>query len=92
MKNRLLVEDAGDADVCLFIEPYGEDFWMRPVDAFRVVPVGDGTVQFSVVIATGLITAWPYVDGDPYKVILDYEVVDANGETLECGHQRPGDG
>lgn len=52
MKNRLLVADAGDADVCLFIEPYGEDFWMRPVDAFRVVPVGDGTVQFSVVIAT----------------------------------------
>ncbi|MFD7946284.1 hypothetical protein [Streptomyces sp. NPDC059744] len=48
-------------------------------------------MQFSVVIATGLITVWLYEDGDPYNMMLDYEVVDASGEKLECGHQRPSD-
>lgn len=91
VKNRLPVENAGDTDVCLFIEPYGEDFWMKPADAFEVVPMGDGNVQFSVVIATGLITVWLYEDGDPYNMLLDCEVVDAGGEKLECGHQRPSD-
>ncbi|MFF7574869.1 hypothetical protein ACFZBE_07725 [Streptomyces sp. NPDC008061] len=91
MKNRLPVENAGDADVCLFIEPYGEDFWMKPADAFEVVPMGDGNVHFSVVIAMGLITVWLYEDGDPYNMLLDYEVVDASGKKLECGHQRPSD-
>ncbi|MET9903140.1 hypothetical protein [Streptomyces sp. NPDC006446] len=64
---------------------------MKPADAFQVVPMSDANVQFSVVIATGLITVWLYEDGDPYNAILDYEVVDANGERLTCGHQRPAD-
>ncbi|MET7493374.1 hypothetical protein [Streptomyces sp900116325] len=39
----------------------------------------------------GLITVWLYEDGDPYNMLLDYEVVDASGKKLECGHQRPSD-
>ncbi|MET8439154.1 hypothetical protein ABZV61_42220 [Streptomyces sp900116325] len=47
----------------------------------------------------GLITVWLYedgdpynmLDGDPYNMLLDYEVVDASGKKLECGHQRPSD-
>ncbi|MFD9438776.1 hypothetical protein ACFWBR_07630 [Streptomyces sp. NPDC060006] len=91
MKNRLPVENAGDTDVCLSIEPYGEDFWLRPREVFTVVPTGDGNAQFTVVVATGVITVWLYEDGDPHEVMLDYEVIDANGEKLECGHQRPTD-
>lgn len=91
MKDNLPVENAGDSDVCLFIEPYGEDFWMKPGDAFKVVPLSDSDVQFSVVLATGLITVWLYEDGDPYNTLLDYDVVDARGDKLECGHQRPMD-
>ncbi|WP_328447590.1 hypothetical protein OG780_12450 [Streptomyces sp. NBC_00386] len=56
MKSTLLVENAGDTDVCLFIEPYGEDFWMKPGDAFKVVPLSDDNVQFS---AKDLFTVWP---------------------------------
>ncbi|MGW2117629.1 hypothetical protein [Streptomyces zhihengii] len=89
MKNRLPVENAGDTDTCLFVESYGEDFWMKPGDVFEMAAMSDGNVQFSVVIATSLITMWLHEDGDPYNRILDYEVVDASGNRLECGHQRP---
>lgn len=87
--NRLPVVNAGDTDVCLFVEPYGEDFWMKPADTFQVVSMSDANVQFSVVALPALIAVWLYGDGDPYRVIVDYEVLDANGEMLECGHQRP---
>ncbi|WP_329547878.1 hypothetical protein OG548_31100 [Streptomyces sp. NBC_01356] len=89
MKNRLPVENAGDTDVCLSIEPYGEDFWLKPREAFTVVPMSVGNVQFTVVVATSLITVWLYEDGDPHKVMLDYKVFDASGEELKCGHRRP---
>ncbi|WP_098899161.1 hypothetical protein [Streptomyces sp. st77] len=85
------MQNAGDTDVCLFIEPYGEEFWMKPADSFEVVSLSDRNVQFSVVITAGHITVWLYEDGDPYNMILDYEVVDASGRTLKCGHQNPGD-
>lgn len=39
MTNKLPVENAGDTDVCLFIEPYGEDFWLRPRDTVEVNPL-----------------------------------------------------
>ncbi|MFJ5220404.1 hypothetical protein ACIP98_37675 [Streptomyces sp. NPDC088354] len=92
MKNRLPVQNRGDRDVCLFIEPYGEDFWMKPGDSFTVVPIREqSNVEFSVVVAADLLTVWLYEDGDPYNAILDYEVVDAHGSKLACGHQRPAD-
>ncbi|MFE9805905.1 hypothetical protein [Streptomyces sp. NPDC005548] len=91
MTNKLPVVKAGVTDVCLFVEPYGEDFWMRPADAFQIVSMSDANVHFEVVTSTDLITVWLYEDGDPYNMILDYEVMDARGEKLECGHQRPAD-
>ncbi|MGV9339625.1 hypothetical protein [Streptomyces sp. NPDC003688] len=91
MKSTLPVENAGDRDVCLFIEPYGDDFWMRPGDAFKVVPLSDDDVQFSVAVAGDVFTVWLYQDDDPYNMLLDYEVIGANGEQLTCGHQRPAD-
>ncbi|WP_329526407.1 hypothetical protein [Streptomyces sp. NBC_01462] len=91
MKNKLPVENVGDTDVCLFIEPYGEDYWLKPGDVFEVTPLSDAYVQFSVAVANDLFTVWLYEDGDPYNALLDYEVAAANGDKLECGHQRPAD-
>ncbi|MFJ3643330.1 hypothetical protein ACIPRD_26740 [Streptomyces sp. NPDC090108] len=91
MKTSLPVENAGDTDICLFIEPYGEDFWMKPGDAFEVVPLSDANVHFSVVVANDVFTVWLYQDGDPYNILLDYKVTGVHGEELTCGHQRPAD-
>ncbi|PBC98905.1 hypothetical protein BX281_6996 [Streptomyces sp. Ag82_O1-15] len=51
MKSKLPVENVGDTDVCLFVEPYGEDYWLKPGDAFEVTPLSDANVQFSVAVA-----------------------------------------
>ncbi|WAZ26221.1 hypothetical protein STRCI_007775 [Streptomyces cinnabarinus] len=88
--NRLPVRNGGEDDVCLFIEPYGEDFWLRPGDEFTVVPAdGARDPQFTVVSTTDCLVVWIYEGGDPERVIVDYVVVDSGGAALECGHQRP---
>ncbi|GGW75491.1 hypothetical protein [Streptomyces xantholiticus] len=90
MKKGLPVQNAGENLVSLFIEPYGEDFWLQPGEVFTVTPTVAGVdVQFSMAVAADHITVWLYEDADPYKVILDFEVLDEGGAALECGHQRP---
>ncbi|MGW6740815.1 hypothetical protein ACWGDX_08730 [Streptomyces sp. NPDC055025] len=89
-RGRLPVENAGDGDLCLFIEPYGEDYWLKPGEVFTVAPDAEGIdVWFSTSIWREGITVWLYEDGDPHKIVLEYAVADANGTRLECGHQRP---
>ncbi|MFJ3842275.1 hypothetical protein ACIPY6_43295 [Streptomyces sp. NPDC090054] len=89
-RSRLPVENGGDESLCLFIEPYGEDYWLKPGEVFTVAPEVEGIdVWFSTVVWKGGITVWPYEDGDPVKIVMEYTVSDANGTRLECGHQRP---
>ncbi|MEY9969575.1 hypothetical protein ABIA33_007664 [Streptacidiphilus sp. MAP12-16] len=84
------MENVGDRVACLFIEPYGEDYWMNPGEVFTVGPIIEGIdVWFSTFVSRDCITVWLYEDGDPTKVVLDYAVVDAHGTRLDCGHQRP---
>lgn len=84
------MENAGESDFCLFIEPYGEDFYLKPGEVFTVAPEAEGIdVWFSTLVWEGGITVWPYEDGDPTKLVLEYTVTDADGTRLECGHQRP---
>ncbi|WP_455356287.1 hypothetical protein [Streptomyces sp. SYSU K217416] len=91
MQGRLPVENAGSAPLCLFIEPYGEDFWLEPGEAVTVMPVGDCiNVRFAVTVAAGLVSVWLHEDGDPGKVVAESQVIDASGVLLECGHQRHG--
>ncbi|MFF3090837.1 hypothetical protein ACFVRB_38190 [Streptomyces nojiriensis] len=40
-------------------------------------------------LLAGCITVWLYEDGDPYKIVGGYAVVDASGTRLDSGHQRP---
>ncbi|MFE7484492.1 hypothetical protein [Streptomyces sp. NPDC057552] len=89
-RSRLPVENAGVGDLWLFVEPYGEDYWLKPGEVFTVAPEVEGIdVWFSTAISQEGITVWLYEDGDPAKVVLEYTVTDADGKRLECGHQRP---
>ncbi|MFZ4296913.1 hypothetical protein ACOZE3_03180 [Streptomyces cinereoruber] len=90
--NRLPVQNGGKGLFCLFVEPYGEDFWLKPGDEFTVVPGADASdPQFTVVAATDRLVVWIYEGGDPDKVVVDYTVVDSSGTELECGHQWSAD-
>ncbi|MEI5098213.1 hypothetical protein RB200_05590 [Streptomyces sp. PmtG] len=89
-RSSMSIENQGDIALCLFIEPYLEDFWMRPGEAFTVRSERDGVgVLFETAVAKGCVTVWLYEDGDPSKFVADYAVVDADGKPLESGHQRP---
>ena len=88
-RSRMPVANAGNRDLCLFIEPYGEDFYLKPGEVFTVAPEAEGIdVWFSTVVWEGGITVWPCEDGDPTKIVLECTVTDANGTRLECGHQK----
>ncbi|MFD5641584.1 hypothetical protein ACFWIP_07385 [Streptomyces anulatus] len=83
------MENAGASDLWLFIEPYGEDYWLKSGEVFAVAPEAAGSnVCFSIAVCQEG-TVWLYEDGDPTKVVLEYTVTDADGKRLECGHQRP---
>jgi hypothetical protein len=79
----------------LWLEPLGEDRWLRPGEMFRVRTecLGDDPA-FSVTVwgndddrAAGIenVTVW-VLNGDVYA-----EVTDAVGDVVECGHQCPAD-
>ncbi|MER5653817.1 hypothetical protein ABT076_12470 [Streptomyces sp. NPDC002131] len=90
MKNSLPVTNEGDIDLCLFIEPYCEDYWIKPGEALTVrAEVEEIYVWFDTFISKGCVTVWLYEDGDPHKIVGDYAVLDASGNRLESGHQRP---
>ncbi|WP_327676771.1 hypothetical protein [Streptomyces sp. NBC_00467] len=89
MPGRLPVDHAGSGPLCLFIEPYGEDFWLEPGEAVAVSPVSDGiNVEFTVTVADELVSVWLHEDVDPHKVGSEPQVIDASGTPLKCGHQR----
>ncbi|MFG3587356.1 hypothetical protein [Streptomyces sp. NPDC047990] len=89
-RNTLPVENSGTSPLCLFVEPYGEDYWLTPGEVFTVMSAVEGIdVWFSTQVSQDCIAVWIYEEGDPAKVVLDYQVVDADGTFLDCGHQTP---
>ncbi|XQE89436.1 hypothetical protein ACN24M_33090 [Streptomyces microflavus] len=84
------MENVGGGNLWLFVEPYGEDYWLKPGQVFTVAPEVEGIDGwFSTAVCQEGITVWLYEDGDPTKVVLEYTVSYADGTRLECGHQRP---
>jgi hypothetical protein len=77
----------------LWLEPLGEDRWLKPGERFRIrTDYGGDEPGFSVSYwvkdedrATGIenVTVW-VENGDAYA-----EVTDVDGAVVECGHQRP---
>ncbi|MFD9411664.1 hypothetical protein ACFWBN_32250 [Streptomyces sp. NPDC059989] len=71
--------------LCLFVEPWGTDHWMRPGESLVVTAEGDPT-------------SWPFdvtVHPDGVSVIVNehyvVEVFDHAGAPAPCGFQRPAD-
>ncbi|MEU4622103.1 hypothetical protein AB0G04_19335 [Actinoplanes sp. NPDC023801] len=77
----------------LWLEPLGEGRWLRPGETFRIRSDYNGDeLDFLVDSwadeedrAAGIENVTVVIQrGNPYA-----EVTDANGNTVECGHQRP---
>jgi hypothetical protein len=80
----LPVRNVGDDSVCLFLEPLGNDYYMRPGDHF-LVRGGAVDPHFEVNVMPGYLIV-VINGGDPY----DIEIIDvSSGAVLEVGHGRP---
>ncbi len=82
---RTSVKNDTENMLCLWLEPWGSDHWMRPGERFTVVaddsaePVDEA---FEAVIHDQGISVW-------VTTANSAEVIDADGNEVECGHQRP---
>jgi hypothetical protein len=88
------VRNGSSAWLGLWLEPLGEDRWLRPGETFRVWSdyIGDESA-FSIdpwsddrsrEIGIENVNVW-VLRGDCFTV----KVTDATGALVECGHQRP---
>ncbi|MER8188306.1 hypothetical protein [Kitasatospora sp. NPDC094015] len=77
----------------MWLEPLGEDRWLRPDETFRVRSDYNGDeLAFSITFwvddndrSAGIENVAVWIEnGDCYA-----EVVDTAGNLIECGHQRP---
>jgi hypothetical protein len=97
------IENAGDDLLALYLEPLGNDYWLRPGEAFTVVapapePHGPHAVRLTAEVRV--------TDGAPFSitrfrdggyeavqvsvdVLGSYTVIGPDGAELACGHQRP---
>ncbi|MEU9623613.1 MULTISPECIES: hypothetical protein [unclassified Streptomyces] len=74
--------------LCLWVEPWGTDHWMRPGEEFAVVTGTEPEEsQFNVVVHDQGITVWVNSASSPDEP----DVFDKCGNRAPCGHQRPGD-
>ncbi|MCI3225409.1 hypothetical protein [Streptomyces sp. NP-1717] len=77
------VSNETDTMLCLWVEPWGTDHWMRPGEEFTVVArVEPEESPFNVVVHSQGITVWVNSGADA-------EVFDSHGSPVSCGHQRP---
>ncbi|MFE2543034.1 hypothetical protein [Actinacidiphila glaucinigra] len=82
---KISVRNDNQGMLCLFVEPWGTDHWMKPGESLVVTAAGDPT-------------AWPFevvVHPDGVSVVVNdhyvVEVSDQAGTPAPCGHQRPED-
>ncbi|MFD7031568.1 hypothetical protein ACFWAR_26430 [Streptomyces sp. NPDC059917] len=73
--------------LCIWVEPWGEDYWMKPKERFTVATetpegVHSDEAPFDVSFRA---------HGVSVCVNIGYEAVvyDQSGTELDCGHQRP---
>lgn len=80
---RIEVTNETDTLLCLMVEPWGTDHWMKPHEAFTVVASGEESESpFSIVSHGDGINVWVNIGGE-------WCVVDREGRDVPCGHQRP---
>lgn len=84
--SRTSVSNETSSMLCLWVEPWGTDHWMRLGEEFTVVTETEPEQSpFNVVVHGQGITVWVNSGGDA-------EVFDRNGDPVRCGHQRPAEG
>ncbi|MET9482000.1 hypothetical protein [Streptomyces sp. NPDC006638] len=83
--SRTSVSNETESVLCLWVEPWGTDHWMRPGEQFTVVTESEPEESpFNVVVHRQGITVW-------VNSASSSEVVDQDGVIVPCGHQRPAD-
>ena len=81
---RIVVENDGTDLRCVWIEPWGEDYWLRPEEKLTVRGLGSGTGWFHLCWhADGAGSV--YVEGEGTR----FFDVTVNDRDAACGHQRP---
>ncbi|WP_202501561.1 hypothetical protein [Streptomyces sp. SID5785] len=73
--------------LAVWVEPLGEDYWMRPDEQFTLTALDAGSgdpdeVPFDVVVHDQGISVW-------VNVGFQAVVRDRSGTPVDCGHQRP---
>ncbi len=78
----MLVQNDGDKLLELWLEPFGQDYWLLPDEAVMVTSYGhwDGH-PFETVHEPDRITIW--------ATSFFATVSDSNGDEIPGGHQRP---
>ncbi|MFE4698526.1 hypothetical protein ACFRIC_15775 [Streptomyces sp. NPDC056738] len=77
----------------LWLEPLGEDRWLRPDETFRIRSDYDGDeLAFSITSwvneedrAAGIENVTVWIEAGDF----DVQVTDGAGNVVECGHHRP---
>lgn len=79
--SRLLVENRLDKKVELTLEPVGTDHWMNPGETFTLVLDASSGDAPHIQLTNAGLSVW--LDNDSGQLL------DANGDQVECGYQRP---
>ena len=83
MKHRLTIGNERKQVLQLMLEPWGEDYWMKPGETFDLIPDKPSeSFHFAVAYFDSYVAA--YAEGG-----CEYVRVHCHGLLLECGHQRP---
>ncbi|WP_369274641.1 hypothetical protein AB5J55_36070 [Streptomyces sp. R11] len=79
------VSNETDRMLCLWVEPWGTDHWMRPGEEFTArTQTEPEESPFNVVVHSQGITVW-------VNSANDSKVFDKAGNPAPCGHQHPAD-
>jgi protein involved in polysaccharide export with SLBB domain len=75
---------SGSKVFALYLEPWGDDYWLRPGDEVNITTVENQEPggRFSIDLHDDGIQLW-------VETGTDAVVASASGELLACGHQRP---
>ena len=78
---KVIVSNRSEDIKILWLEPWGEDYVMKPKDEFEIVEEKEEDVYFHTVFGESI---WVYVEGKGNI----YPTVYQNGEEIEIGHNR----
>ncbi len=79
---KVVVANDSDDLKTLMLEPWGEDYVMKPKDVFEIIEEDVEDVYFHVAVYSDYIAV--YVEGNRNS----YPRVYQDGEELDCGHNR----